>query len=152
MKQLWIGLGRVSFWVCFPLLLIYLRLRSRTRILVTAGDMVLVVKPWLGDGRWILPGGGMVGGETALVCAQRELEEETGLKLAASQLKSAGRFVYRSRGIRFLCLCFVVSLGQALPLKRSRLELVDVQWISHHDLHKGNAAPDVLRLLAAWPR
>ncbi len=42
---------------------------------------VLLIRHSYGSGNWLLPGGGIARGEAPLAAAQRELAEETGLRL-----------------------------------------------------------------------
>lgn len=52
--------------------------RSRLVIRNEKGE-VLLVRTWLGQGRWGLPGGGVMRGEAPQQAAMRELQEETGI-------------------------------------------------------------------------
>lgn len=51
----------------------------RTRVLVVRRGRVLLLRPRSDDEGWMLPGGGLLPGETIYECASREVEEETGL-------------------------------------------------------------------------
>ena len=52
--------------------------------LVLKNYAVLLVQGWLGD--WALPGGSVKSGESALCGAEREVFEETGISVRATQL------------------------------------------------------------------
>ncbi len=66
------------------------RRRAAARIVVTDGTAVLLfadTDPGIPDSRWwVTPGGGLDPGETEREAAVRELAEETGLQVAASDL------------------------------------------------------------------
>ena len=46
-----------------------------------AAGRVLLIRHSYGSGNWLLPGGGIARGEAPVLAAQRELAEETGLRL-----------------------------------------------------------------------
>ncbi|MEV7595497.1 RNase adapter RapZ [Streptomyces sp. NPDC089922] len=57
------------------------------------GDVLLIERGWAPhEGAWALPGGHVDRGETALQAAVRELEEETGVRVPASDLREIGVF------------------------------------------------------------
>ena len=60
------------------------------------------------DGWYALPGGHLQRGEGIVECAVREVREETGIVVAASQLRAAAVMPYRSgehQGIDFIMVC-----------------------------------------------
>ena len=48
---------------------------------IDSSGRVLLIRHSYGSGNWLLPGGGIARGEAPLAAAQRELAEETGLRL-----------------------------------------------------------------------
>ena len=48
---------------------------------IDSAGRVLLIRHSYGSGNWLLPGGGIARGEAPLAAAQRELAEETGLRL-----------------------------------------------------------------------
>ena len=52
---------------------------------INSAGRVLLIRHSYGSGNWLLPGGGIAGGEAPLAAAQRELAEETGLSLAQAR-------------------------------------------------------------------
>lgn len=150
MKKVWKTIGRVVFWVTWPLLLIYLRIGKRTRVCIVSGDKVVVLKGWLGQGKWDLPGGGLHRGEKSVDGAIREVREETGLELSPSQFRFIGSGQIKKHGLKFDYDKFIVNLFEQLPLKPQHFEIVDLAWIPIGELDKNNASSVALKLLEDW--
>ncbi len=151
MKKLWVKFGVAAFWLSWPLLFIYLFRSRRTRILVVSGNKVLVLKNWLSNGGWILPGGGLHGGEEPRAGAARELLEETGIKIVPEQLKelNTGRFTHG--GLRFTYHSFVVELSESLPPKPQRFEVVLATWMDWRELLADKrVSPEARQILESW--
>lgn len=133
--QLWILLGRLAYWISWPLLYVYIYGSRRTRVLVVCGEEVLVVRGWLGDGRWLLPGGGVHRKEPPAVGAQRELKEETGIEVHATELqKLLFDTPIRQRGLPFRLYAFSVELKTKPNLKRQKIEITDLAWKKWQEL------------------
>ena len=133
MKSVWKYLGIAIFWLLFPALFIYMRLNSRTRVLIKAEGKVLLVKAWLGSGVWDLPGGGLHPREDPIAGALREVYEETGIELRREALKSVGsQKVFPSSKI----YCYLAELNSKPPVKRQFVELIDIRWVNIDDLNK----------------
>lgn len=150
MRKAWAKLGRLAFFVSIPLLHVYLRSHKRTRVLIVSHGKVLLVKGWLGSGKWILPGGGRHRGESAIDAAVRELHEETGIDLPKDKLKDAGEAKFAGYGLRYTYQQFIAELPRAIKLKKRRIEIIDAAWLSIDVVDDRVADADVIRLLAVW--
>ncbi|HSX00400.1 MAG TPA: NUDIX hydrolase [Patescibacteria group bacterium] len=148
MKWLWQKVGILAFWVTFPGLAIYLSRSERTRIVIASGDRIVVVKGWLGNGKWTLPGGGLHKGEAPLVGCLREVREETGLVLDPTAVRLFFAGTYHYHGIHFPCHYFFVRLPEPIPLRPQFLEIVDAAWIAESELGPRTADPDVRNALS----
>lgn len=61
--------------------------RVRVGVVIPQDDRILLVRHRKGERTyWMLPGGGLDFGETFAVCAEREVQEETGLTIKAERL------------------------------------------------------------------
>lgn len=120
MQHAWERIGRIAFWVCWPLLRVYLRIGRRTRVLILAEGDVLVVKGWFGSGDWQLPGGGVHRGEDPQAAAIREVAEETGIQLPAKKLTWLYFAKTRQRGLVFTYDCYVAKLPKKPKITRQK--------------------------------
>lgn len=139
--------GQIAWRILWPWLWIYLHNSYRTRLLITCDNKVLVVKSWLSDGRWGLPGGGLHKNENSIDGALRELKEETNITLKQANLKLIGQFIYSNHGFRFNYDLYRVNLSSLLPIKCQMGEIVDAKWIDVETLKPRNSGPDLLQSL-----
>lgn len=149
-RVLWVALGRILFYLLLPILTIYLRIGERSRVLVLNGQKVLVVKGWLNNGQWSLPGGGIRHMEQADLAAVRELREETGIDVTPSELIKLGHSRQDQRLITFNYHRFMCRVNKEILLKKLQPEIADVAWIDIASLDKKNAQEHVLSTIAAW--
>mgnify|MGYP003328816944 CR=1 FL=1 len=156
MKKLLRFAGLVAFWLGWPVLWVYLRGKARTRVIVECQGKILVVRSLLGTGKWQLPGGGLHRGEEPSVGAARELLEETGLSVRASELVPLNEVKTAKHttiyGLTFLYYGFVVRIEQLPALRMQTLEITDIGWMDPADMHAGNTSKDVLAMLSTWQR
>lgn len=144
MKNLWIFCGRVVFWLSWPALKIRLLLTKRARAVIIYKDEVLVVRSWLGNSKWTLPGGGLEVGEEALQALIREVKEEVGIGLKPKDCKNLGDFAYNSTGLRYAYTLYAVKLKDKPMLTPSKTEIVAFEWIKLNNLSTVNANSDIL--------
>jgi 8-oxo-dGTP pyrophosphatase MutT (NUDIX family) len=136
-----IGIG--VFWVTFIGIWLVLVTSKRARIAVFCGNELLVVKPWLGNGKWSLPGGGVRNGETSIDAVLRELKEETGIELRKEDVRYGTRRTYRQNGLRFTYDLYSVTIRRKPTLHIQRREIIAAQWVPRSHLHTHNANDDV---------
>jgi 8-oxo-dGTP pyrophosphatase MutT (NUDIX family) len=140
MRRLWQKVGVVLFWLGWPALALFLNGTERTRILITCHGRVVVVKGWLGNGKWNLPGGGLHKGEEPLAGLLREVAEEIGLVLLPERVRLLAVRPARSSGFRFRCHYYTVELDEQAPLRPRRFEITEVRWLDIAELQTENAA------------
>lgn len=143
-------LGRLSYYILWPGISIYLFGSQRSRIVVFSGDDILVVKAWLSNGKWSLPGGGLHTGESIVIGALRELYEETGLKLKSSDINELVSENFRLRGIKVKLHYFSVAVDSRLPVQKQPGEITHIAWINQKELNNSNTAKDALKAIAIW--
>jgi 8-oxo-dGTP diphosphatase len=151
-RSTWIALGRVCYWISWPGLRYYLRWSNRTRVVVISNDRLLVVKGWLSNGGWSLPGGGLHHGEPVTVGACRELYEETGLQVYASDLTVLSQQQYRSHGLRFRYTLIRATSSNIVrqTLRPQPIEILELAWLTKAELVAQRVEPDVMEALRIW--
>jgi len=149
-KSNWQKLGVICFWVVWPGLWLYLRGTTRTRVLVVVDKDVLLVKTWLGDGRWSLPGGGLHRHELVDDGALSELYEETGLQLERHSLRYVATQQSTNHGLAFTAAFFVAELREKPHIRTQRFEIADYAWIPVADSRKDSCSTDVLEAIRLY--
>ena len=135
MKRLWLFVGKLAYIVARPVMYV-LRNQSflskpRVRVVLKGpqGELLLV-RTWFGQQKWSFPGGGVGRGETDTAAAIREVLEETGVRLAETQLRYIGK-ITRNEAIPFTLKIYEASLEDTTlsPLSLPRnLEITDRVW------------------------
>ena len=154
MKKLWHFVGRVVFWMGWPFLYLYLFRSKRTRILVIHGSEVLVEKRWQGSGRWNLPGGGLHAGEKPAHGAARELKEETGLGVNATELQYLFSGASAAeKGFNFTVYAFVLKLSAKPEFSKQKFLLTHLEWTDWKKLYDDSKTDQSIRtIIDAWQR
>jgi 8-oxo-dGTP pyrophosphatase MutT (NUDIX family) len=117
---------------------------------IFAGDDILVVKAWLSDGKWGLPGGGIHSQESSVRGALRELQEETGLQLKTTDIKELVTENFRLRGIKVKLHFFSGAVKERLPIQKQPGEITHIEWVNYRELNENNTGKDALRGIAIW--
>lgn len=141
--------GLIAYWFAWPGLYLVLKGSRRTRVVIVCENEVLVVKGWLGDGKWSLPGGGVKPGEMDEVAAKREVMEETGYNIQ-QRLISLGESLNSKHKINFTIVKFGLKVDTKPNLIRQKFEIAELSWISLNELNPSNASPNTLETLVAW--
>ncbi|HSX29597.1 MAG TPA: NUDIX hydrolase [Candidatus Saccharimonadales bacterium] len=141
------GMGRLAYMLGWPAFWVYFLLgHGRTRVIVQRGDEILMVKQWVGDGRWQLPGGGMHKGELPVAAAARELHEETGIVAPQDQLIPLGQSRQKSHATSFVIHVFKTQWHET-TLRLQRIEIIEAAWMRPAQLNAHNTKQDVLAAL-----
>lgn len=147
LRRLYIRLGRIVYWLAWPVSWIYLRGSRRTRLLLLYQDEILVVGNWLGTGKYTLPGGGLHNNEDPKDGLVREVFEETGIILEKSAICSLGEEPIQIHGFRYSACYYYVPLPVKPAIRRQRFEIIDLQWVKRENINSKQHGPDVFRSL-----
>lgn len=149
-NKIWKGIGSSLGWILWPLLCLYLQGSKRTRVLILYRDEVLLVKGWLGNNRWALPGGGLQRNENPTEGALREMYEETGIEANATELQEI--FQNLSIKLRFYSYsiyAFKIELNHRPTLRRQKNEISALNWLKISEIDKSKKfSPEVHLLLS----
>jgi 8-oxo-dGTP pyrophosphatase MutT (NUDIX family) len=150
MRRFVLRLGRVLFWLAWPAYWVYLRRGKRTRVLLVAPDgSVLLIKGWMNDGLYSLPGGGLHTGEDSLAGALRETAEETGIQLQPGQLQLLGEAVYSKAGLRYGYVMYAARLPKKVPPILQWYEIAEAIWVQPAGLSQYGVSQEIPLCLAA---
>lgn len=150
MSGLWILLGKVLFWLAWLPQLVVFRRQKRTRVLVDCEGEILVVKGWMSEGKYSLPGGGLKFGEDPTLGAIRELREETGIELAKKDLNGGQLAIQDAHKLRFEYYQYFAVQKTKPQTTPQKLEISEVAWKRPSELNERNAEPNVLDTIRAW--
>lgn len=140
-------LGVIAFWMTWPGSWLLLRTSKRPRVAIQYQDELLVVKPWLGTGKWTLPGGGMHKSESAESAARREVREEVGIELSATKLKLVDEIRFHQSGLSFDFPLFHVQLTAKPAIRPQKGEIVAAAWVKIEELRTMPINQDVAHAL-----
>jgi 8-oxo-dGTP pyrophosphatase MutT (NUDIX family) len=98
---------------------------------LTDGERVLLVRHTYGHPEWDLPGGGIRRGEEPAEAAQREMEEELGVRI--DDLRPLGDISIRPYRAHERIYCFHAELGSP-ELTIDRGELADARWFRRAEM------------------
>lgn len=138
-KNIYQKLGQLAHFLSKPLSKIILNKTTRTRIIILSGNKTVLVKNWLGDGRWALSGGGIARGETAENCVIREVKEEIGLDINLQDLQYLGQKTYpkTDQNLYFKINYFFIDFNNKPNLKIKRpWEITEADWFDINNLPK----------------
>lgn len=138
-------LGIMLFWLGWPVFKLILPLTKRTRCIIMHDNQIVVVQPWLSNGKWGLPGGGIKRGEDPLDAVIREVREETSIKLAKKDCKLVNTQKYSSSGLSFSYKLYVIKLDDKPKLRRQKGEIIDIAWVNIDKINPSNSSSDALR-------
>ena len=133
LKNIWYFAGRVAYTFAHPFFYWLIDESNRVRIALIVGDEVLVVKTWVSDGNFRLPGGGIKPGETWQKACQRDLQEELGIKVKKNQLKSLEIYKNRERGGEFEIRLVECRLESKPAIKAHPVEITNYKWLGLDD-------------------
>jgi len=88
--------------------------------------------------KWDLPKGKMEEGETPELCAEREIEEETGVKNLSLKHKIGETYhIYKERGDTILKIChwfYFITKSNQKVIPQTEEDIAEVKWIHTKDI------------------
>ncbi len=142
-RRIWIVVGRVGYYLTYPLLAVALRFNSRTRVVVQCGEQTILIKTWLFKNWWDLPGGGLHRNENPSAGAARELNEEVGITSMSGELEYLYTAPYKAGLIRFNIHYFRYVLSEKPSLKLQRGEVIEAGWFTRVEIQEMKLHPSL---------
>lgn len=104
--------------------------------LVQRGDLLLLVRRHRthGAGTWSTPGGHLDPGEHPFACAEREVLEETGVRISNPRFLGVTNDVFLADSLHYVTLWVAADFASGEAAPRAPHELTEVRWASWDDL------------------
>ena len=148
MKSIWKNIGTILFFAAWPALFVYFKIwNKRTRVIVTSGSKILLVKGWLAKNEWMLPGGGIKSPEDSPTAAAREIYEETGLKLNIGKMTKLGQLKTGQYLLNYTAEVFRAELNTTENVRAKFPEIIDVSWFDRNDLSSLKLSKEAEKLI-----
>lgn len=145
------AVGVLAYWLGWPFWYVALRNTRRVRVLVAHGEHILLERSFIGSRAWGLPGGGMRADESPLAAAQRELHEETGIRVPENEVRLLGDEQVADGGIRYHAYYAIVEVNESTVQKAlPRLEVAELCWVHREQLEMYRVAASVRAALRLW--
>jgi 8-oxo-dGTP pyrophosphatase MutT (NUDIX family) len=135
MLAIWQLVGKMIYFLATPTLgQLVLRNSKRTRVIVfdESSSKVLMVRSWISDQSWKLPGGGSHRHETAKAAARRELKEETGVDVSEQDILHLFKQHESDLGVPF-SVDYFFARCQEQPIRAQQVEIIEVKWMNFEE-------------------
>jgi 8-oxo-dGTP pyrophosphatase MutT (NUDIX family) len=130
--------------------------RIRAAALITDGDQILLVQhvhPITGEAWWVPPGGGLEASDGSIFdCAEREVFEETGLRVEVGRIAYIGEFLDQENDVHNIEVFLTATrLSGELTIRHVQGNGPDehyirsVKWVSRTELGQMVVYPEVLK-------
>ena len=112
-------------------------------VVVRLGHQILLVRRQgaHGSGTWSPPGGNLDFGESPRDCAVREVEEETGVRIASPTFAGVTNDVFDEEGLHYVTLWFESAHDSGAARPKATGELTAVAWFREESLPSPLFAP-----------
>lgn len=151
MRKLWKLLGTAIFFAGWPILFVYFRLyRQRTRVIVTCGSKVLLVKGWIARDEWMLPGGGVKTSESLPAAAAREVLEETRVAVPVHKLKKFTKVSSSELLLSYTAHVFFASLDNMVRPTAKFPEIFGAKWFDTSKLADLSLSSETAQILESY--
>jgi len=125
-------LGRQAFRLNLPIIRRILNGSTRVKVLILSREenQVLLVKNWLSQQKWTLPGGGVKPKETPDQAASREIKEELGLAILPDEFEFVAEFEYNEveTGAQWQAVILWCVWDKRRTIRLNRGELIKYAW------------------------
>lgn len=145
----YVSLGPLVYYLITPIRWIFLSHTHRGYALIIYDSRILLVKNWLGNGSWSLPGGGIHGWERAEAGVVREIHEETGISVTSLEYLGEGFRKDKVGGRHYLI--YYIVLDNKPDVRLRKREVTSHEWVPITSVKAfGKLAPIVETALARY--
>ncbi len=137
-------IGRILFWILWPALWFVMPMTRRVRVIIIVDQKVLLVRGWISDGSWELPGGGLKFKESIDDAARRELQEELGLHLVDITHLHDGEAVFTKTGLLHR-MHYVQATIKPDEVIAKNWEIAEFAWQPLTDVLNSDMLPELIR-------